>query len=164
MGDVLLRPARPDEGNRLSALALRSKASNGYDAAFIEQCRAELTFVPCRAENQSTWLAEDGQSVVGFFEIDVDSMVAEIEGFFVEPDIRRRGVGRRLWRRLEAEAARLGAKRVAVDSDPAAVPFYQAMGMTIVGDSPSGSIAGRRLPRLEMLLNPDSDQATVIKC
>ena len=36
-----------------------------------------------------------------------------------------------------------------IDSDPEARPFYEAMGAVLVGDSPSASIPGRRLPRLE---------------
>jgi hypothetical protein len=43
---VLIRPARPDECELLSELALRSKGCWGYDAEFLEACRAELTLVP----------------------------------------------------------------------------------------------------------------------
>lgn len=36
--------------------------------------------------------------------------------------------------------------------DPFAVAFYEAMGMRITGESPSGSIPGRMLPRMERRL------------
>ena len=41
-----LRRALPDEAANLSALALRSKALWGYDAAFMEACRSPLTVDP----------------------------------------------------------------------------------------------------------------------
>lgn len=43
-----LRPARPDEAEQLSDLALRSKAHWGYDRARLEGWRAELTLPPDR--------------------------------------------------------------------------------------------------------------------
>ena len=39
-----LRRANPEDAAALTALAFRSKASNGYDRAFMEACRAELTY------------------------------------------------------------------------------------------------------------------------
>jgi GNAT superfamily N-acetyltransferase len=71
---------------------------------------------------------------------------------FVEPAVKRAGVGRLLWVKLEREAARLGATAIGVNSDPEAVPFYLAMGAAVVGEAPSGSIPGRLLPRLEKSL------------
>ncbi len=39
-----IRLARPEDAATVTALAFRSKASNGYDAAFMAACRDELTF------------------------------------------------------------------------------------------------------------------------
>ena len=39
-----IRLARPPEAATMTSLAFRSKASNGYDAAFMAACQAELTF------------------------------------------------------------------------------------------------------------------------
>jgi len=38
-----LRPARPDEGEELTELALRAKSHWGYDKAFLDSARADLT-------------------------------------------------------------------------------------------------------------------------
>ena len=40
---LALRPARPEEAPALTELCLRSKAVWGYDAAFMQACRRELT-------------------------------------------------------------------------------------------------------------------------
>jgi hypothetical protein len=39
-----IRPARPEEAPQLTEVALCSKASWGYEAAFLEAVRDELTF------------------------------------------------------------------------------------------------------------------------
>ena len=44
--NIIVRPARPEECAALSELCLRSKGWWGYDAAFLEACRDELTIRP----------------------------------------------------------------------------------------------------------------------
>ena len=145
-----LRRARAEDCGVLTELALGSKASNGYDEAFMAACMAELTVDAATLAAGETWLAEDGAGcVLGFFDLRVEAGRAEVEAFFVAPAAKRGGIGRRLWDRLEARAVALGAARITIDSDPEARPFYEAMGAVLVGDSPSASIPGRRLPRLE---------------
>ncbi len=151
MGSAVLsvRPVRPVEAATVTALAFRSKASNGYDAAFMAACRAELTFDAGSFARGETWLCEDAAGrVLGFFDLRLEHGTAEIHALFVEPDRKGAGVGRALWSMLAARAAALGAGRIGVDSDPAAVPFYLRMGMRPAGAVPSGSIPGRMLPRL----------------
>ncbi len=133
----------------ITPLAFRSKASNGYDAAFMAACRAELTFDAGSFARGETWLYEDAAGrVLGFFDLRLEDGTAEVYALFVEPDCKGAGVGRALWSMLAARAAALGAGRIGVDSDPAAVPFYLRMGMEPAGEAPSGSIPGRMLPRL----------------
>ena len=146
----MVRPAEPGEAESLTALAFRSKASNGYDAVFMEACRAELTYsVDPGDPLTDTWVAEapDG-GLLGFFQIGVCDGMAEVLAVFVDPTVKRQALGRQLWARLEARARHLGAMAICADADPHALPFYQDMGMTVVGWSPSGSIPGRFLPRL----------------
>ena len=49
---LTIRTPRPDELSSLSDLCFRSKAVWGYDAAFMEACRGELTL---------RWYREPGQ-------------------------------------------------------------------------------------------------------
>ena len=149
----IIRLARPAEATTVTSLAFRSKASNGYDAAFMAACRNELTFDAGSFAHGETWVCEDvGGRILGFFDLRQEDGTAEIYGLFVEPDCKGRGIGRALWVKLEARAAALGANRIGADSDPAAVPFYLRKGMEPAGEAPSGSIPGRRLPRLVKVL------------
>lgn len=52
-----IRRARPDEADALTDLSMRSKRSNGYDDAFMEACREELTVTPKRLAEGEYWVA-----------------------------------------------------------------------------------------------------------
>ncbi|MEU6235665.1 GNAT family N-acetyltransferase [Kitasatospora sp. NPDC047058] len=145
-----IRPARPDEAELLSALALRSKGYWGYDEAFLEACREELTLDPAAFERQWTAVAEEGGRVLGFVTLTGAPPQGALDMLFVEPDAIGRGVGRRLVEHLRAQAAALGFRRLTIDSDPFAESFYLAMGATRIGSTPSGSVPGRELPLLAL--------------
>jgi len=151
---VTIRRARPDEAGLLTGLAFRSKASHGYDQAFMEACRAEMTVTSADFERRRFWIAEseDG-GVLGFAGLwPVEDGVAEVDPIYVEPVLKGTGVGQVLWAQLERHARAGGAARLGLDSDPHAVGFYERMGCRVVGEAPSGSIPGRMLPRMEKRL------------
>ncbi|MFB7473929.1 GNAT family N-acetyltransferase [Kitasatospora sp. NPDC056184] len=154
---MLIRPARPNEAAALSALALRSKAHWGYDAAFIKACRAELTVHPDRIGPDRAAVAEEDGRVLGFVTLTGAPPEGELGMIFVEPAAIGRGVGRRLMDHLRAEAAALGFERITVEADPNAEPFYLAMGAVRTGTAPSGSVPGRELPLLTLhVRTPDA--------
>jgi len=151
---LLIRRAREAEAAVLSQLAFRAKASHGYDAAFMEACRSELSVTPADFDKRVFWAAEDsGGEIVGFAGLwPVDVGAAEVDPLYVEPALQNGGIGRSLWAVFEAHARETGAKRIVLDSDPHAVDFYQRMGCRVTGEAPSGSIPGRMLPRMEKVL------------
>lgn len=150
---TVVRRARPEEAALLTGLALSSKASNGYDEAFMAQCVEELTVTPERIEKNEVWVAEEAGTVLAFFELEPGAE-AQVRNIFVAPARKRSGLGRALWHHLEARARAGGAHAVGLDADPFAVAFYSGMGLEIVGRSPSGSIPGRTLPRMRKTLAP----------
>lgn len=154
MTAAIIRRARRADAAALTALALRSKAVWGYDAAFMAACREELTITADAIAGHPTWVLEEEGSVVGFYQLGVAGPCAEVAQIFVAEDCLRSGRGRRLWAHLEGQARAAGCARLEVDSDPHAEGFYQAMGMVRCGEAPSGSIPGRMLPRLRKPLTP----------
>jgi len=74
----------------------------------------------------------------------------ELLMLFVDPPAIGRGVGRALLDDALRYAARLGWSALRVESDPGAEAFYVAQGARRVGTVPSGSVAGRELPLLEL--------------
>ena len=59
---IEIRVAKAADAASLTDLAMRAKASWGYDADFMAACRSELTITPERLTAWRTWVAEiDGQ-------------------------------------------------------------------------------------------------------
>ena len=151
-----IRPARREDCAALTALALRSKAVWGYDAAFMEACREEPTIRPDMLDSDIVKALEidgpRGSEIAGFYRLKLEKGVVEVYDFFIDPDHLRQGHGKRLWQALLEDARSYGIATLGVDADPQAEAFYAAMGMRKVGKAPSGSIPGRFLPRLTLAL------------
>jgi GNAT superfamily N-acetyltransferase len=148
MPTVHLRPARDPEAGLLSELALRSKGHWGYDQAFLDACREELTLTPAAVRAKRAVVAERGDQVVGFYTLAGEPPDASLDHLFVEPGEIGTGVGRALWAHATAAAQALGFTRMEIEADPQAEAFYLAMGARRRGAVPSGSIPGRSLPLL----------------
>ena len=143
---MLIRAARPEEAEALSRLALRSKAHWGYDEAFLDRCREELTLRPGEVVRRRTAVAEDRGRVVGFVTVEGGPPEGELGMLFVDPPAIGGGVGRLLFEHALAVARALGLERLRLEADPNAEPFYRAMGASRVGLVPSGAAVGRSLP------------------
>jgi N-acetylglutamate synthase-like GNAT family acetyltransferase len=150
-----IRPARVNEASLLSALALRSKAHWGYDAEFLEACRAELTISADYIRRAPVFVLEEDGRVVGFYGLRDQGTELELLYLFVEPAAIGGGHGRRLWGHAVWTAARLGFQKLTIESDPYAEAFYLAMGARRVGEVSSTLRPGRTLPLLEFSLDPE---------
>ncbi|HEX5655698.1 MAG TPA: GNAT family N-acetyltransferase, partial [Polyangiales bacterium] len=98
---------------------MRSKAYWGYDAAFMECCRAELTLTAADIGAGFTYVLEDGGSVQGFYAVDqLSPERMELTFLFVEPARIGRGDGGALLRHAIDRAAALGAATLEIQGDP----------------------------------------------
>ena len=147
---IKLRDVRPHELQSLSELCLRSKAVWGYDDAFMAACRTELTLRPAELGSTHLQVAERDTTVIGLAQVQVNGTEADLLRLFIEPAQLKSGIGRLLFEWATAKARSLGAVRMVIEADPGAVPFYERMGARPAGFTPSQSIAGRMLPRLQL--------------
>ncbi len=133
----------------LRALALRSKATWGYDEEFLE---AFATTLPTSLDQPGrvTLVAEEDDVVVGFAIVDDRGDHAWLEDLWVEPALQRQGIGRRLVEEAAATSARLGVLRLEWESDPNAEPFYLALGARRIGVVRSTLDEGRALPVMRL--------------
>lgn len=154
---MALRPARQAEAAVLSAIAMDSKAHWGYDAAFMEGCRAEISVSPKEIEELTVVVAQIGPEVAGFYSLEPDGTGGgELHKLFVRPDYIGHGIGRRLFQDACQHANGAGFHAIFLDSDPYALGFYEQMGCSVIGEAPSGSIPGRKLPRMRHPLGTGS--------
>ncbi len=147
------RKARLEELPALSHLCLRSKAVWGYDRAFIDACRTELTLGADDLARTSIVVAEVDGAVAGLYQLDVDGDAAELLKLYVESTRLNGGVGQALFTAAACEAKDRGATRMRIEADPNAAAFYQRMGAVRSGSAESGSIPGRYLPCFECPLS-----------
>lgn len=148
---ITLRPAHASELPALTQLCLRSKAHWGYDAAFMKACEDELTLTP-EDLNTPLIVAADNATPIGTAQVAPVGQDAELHFFFVDPPYIGHGVGRQLWDWAIMAAKDLNARRLLIDADPGAAPFYKRMGAVQIGETPSASIPGRVLPQLAYTL------------
>jgi len=148
-----VRRALVGDGELLTELAMRAKASWGYDEVFMAACRAELTMTPEKLAAWTVWVAEVDGNLAGYIALSMLDGDAELENFFVEPEVQGAGVGRALMETFLTAVRAVGAARIRLDADPGAESIYARFGFNTVGQSPSGSIPGRLLPRMELRLS-----------
>ena len=132
----------------LGELCVRSKAVWGYDADFMAACRAELAFHPNDLTSSRIAVAEQDGAILGVAQVRMSGHEADLLKLFIEPSALRGGVGKVLFAWAIDVARDMGAMRLTIEADPDAAPFYRRLGARDVGLAPSGSIAGRMLPRL----------------
>lgn len=148
-----LRPAKLADCGALTDVVFRSKQSNGYDDAFMEACRAELTITKDTLAATELWVAEDDGVVLGCAALDTQTALeGEVSLFFVDPNVQGRGVGRMLWTTIFRLAHQKGFQTLVLSADPNAVGFYAKQGFVEIGTTPSSSIAGRSLPKMQLTL------------
>jgi GNAT superfamily N-acetyltransferase len=146
----VIRAPNVEELPALSELCMRSKAVWGYDADFMAACRTELTFVPGDLVYSRIAVAARGESVLGVAQVRMAGRDADLQKLFVEPSALRGGVGKALFDWAIDAAREMGASRMIIEADPDAAPFYRSLGARDIGLAPSGSIAGRMLPKLAL--------------
>jgi N-acetyltransferase len=122
---VVVRPVQPTDGRAWSALrhALWPDGSVAHHASEIE-----AFFAGTLAEPNAVLVAEDhaANALIGFIELSLraygegchTSPVGYVEGWYVVPEWRRRGIGRRLMTAGEAWAEAQGCREFASDTQP----------------------------------------------
>lgn len=152
---ILLRPPEKSELAYLSDLCLRSKAHWDYSEDFIEACRDELTICPSELDTDQFVVAVERFQTLGVAQIHVDENAqCFLDKLYVDPKNFGRGAGKMLLTWAIGTARLLGKDRMFVVADPNAVEFYTRFGAKPAGQTPSGSIPGRMLPRLAFDIEP----------
>ena len=151
-----MRPAGPADVPALTELARAAKALWGYAPAWLDRWRPQLTLTEDDIGRMTVLVAESDDRVVGFGAIDRVGEEWEVAHLWVSPAFTRRGVGRALLGQLAECARRQGARRLRIESDPHAAPFYESAGAVRAGavPAPMPGAPERELPILELSLDP----------
>jgi GNAT superfamily N-acetyltransferase len=159
---ISARPARPDEGDALTELSLRAKSHWGYDAAFLESARANLTIDAETIRSARIYVVEREGQTIGFYGLLGEPPDARLEWMFLEPGAIGLGYGRWMWSDAMREAKAGGFRELLIESDRFAEPFYAAMGATRIGATPS-PVDGAPLPLFKVELAPERDLSGIVQ-
>lgn len=142
--------AQPEDAIALTNLCLISKQYWGYDDAFIDMCRDELTLKSNDFFDTCIAVAKNDKEYCGVIQLKMNALSkeGELEKLFVHPDYMGNGIGKLLYDFGVKKAQEMSINSLLLDADPNAEDFYYKMGAVKIGDSPSGSIPGRIIPRM----------------
>lgn len=145
--------AKPDDAARLTAIAFTAKRHWGYPEPWIEEWKDVLTLTPEYIRRNLVWTTSHDREIVGFGGGRLADECFTLDHLWIMPATMKSGLGRALFREIEAFARAAGARRIALEADPQAEGFYLRMGATTVGHV-EASVAGqpRLLPKMEKSL------------
>jgi GNAT superfamily N-acetyltransferase len=131
---VNIRPAVPAERKALEALQWRASLGNEGDRDALLRHPDAIDLPAEQIAAGGVFVLEEDGAIVGFSAIlpreDGDT---ELDALFVEPDIQRRGIGRRLIEHCAAVARSAGSRSLHVIGNAHAKEFYLSCGFEILG-------------------------------
>jgi ribosomal protein S18 acetylase RimI-like enzyme len=136
MEDFTIREAAPSEQKILEDLQLRASLTNAGDreAILAHPDAIALPMEQITAGDVFVW--ESGGVITGFAAIQSrPDGNTELDGLFVDPGIRRRGIGRALVEHCVQIAKMRGSNSLCVVGNPHAKDFYASCGFSVIGTS-----------------------------
>lgn len=132
---LIIRPAALDEQRRLEALQRRASLMWEEDRQALLAHPDAIELPIDQIADGRVWVAEQRGAVVGFSVLlPGNDGAIELDGLFVEPDFRGKGIGRQLVAHAVAMARDAGAGSLRVVANPRAAGFYAACGFEIIGE------------------------------
>ncbi|CTQ52999.1 putative acyltransferase [Roseibium album] len=150
-----LRLATPSDSSALTGILHRAKASWGYSDDKMAAFRKHWQISEELIRSQHMTVAEvDGVPVAfsGLVVQDEDTLL--IDYLFVAPEAQKQGVGDLLLTRAEDYGRQNNLKRICLESDTYAGPFYEKRGFKVVATRPSEMSPGNNIPLMERILPP----------
>ncbi len=146
MDGCLIRSAKMNEGPRITAVALRSKAHWGYSQDFLDACVPDLTIDEAYIRLNPVFVAEWHNRIIGFYSIVRESDGEYLDNMFILPEYMGKGLGKTLWDHAVMEFLKRKVHTFKLVADPFACGFYQKMGAVQMNEKESSTFPGRKLP------------------
>jgi GNAT superfamily N-acetyltransferase len=158
MSSVRIRLAVSSEQKALEALQRRASLTNAGDREAVIAHPDAIELPIEQIETGAVFVAEWNGVVAGFAAILPRADGAtELDGLFVEPDVRRRGIGRLLVEHCSNIALRRGSTALHVVGNRHAEVFYRECGFELIGtaDTRFGSalLLRKRLPAVRTVID-----------
>lgn len=148
MDAFAIRNAVLAEKAALEGLQLRASLSNAGDREAILAHPDAIDLPDEQIAAGDVFVLELGGFIAGFAALESrPDGDAELDGLFVEPEVRRRGVGRSLVEHCAQIALVKGSRAIYVIGNPHAEEFYLSCGFSTIGHSETRFGPGLRMRR-----------------
>lgn len=151
--EIQILPARPEQADALTEIAIAAKRHWNYPERWIQIWRPALTISRAYISANETWIAALHVEPIAWYSLRRDGGELWLDNLWVSPLRMGRGVGRKLFTHALERSRGRGASVLKIEADPNAESFYTRMGARRVGES-RGEMDGqpRVLPVLEVIL------------
>ncbi len=142
--------ALASDAEKLTEIALKSKAYWGYTQEQIDSWKEDLIILPSHFKewNGCKYLIND--EIVGFYLLNrVNARTCFLEFLFIDPAFIGKGIGKKLIEHAIKSCRKNNCEVLNVLSDPNAERFYAKYGFKTLYQRES-SIPGRFLPEMEL--------------
>ncbi|WP_435414594.1 GNAT family N-acetyltransferase [Polaribacter aestuariivivens] len=138
------------DANKLTEIAINSKAFWGYSDELIESWREDLTVTPKMFQDFNIYKYIVDTEIAGFYILyRANIRTSFLEFLFVSPKFINQGIGKQLLDHAIKYCIGGSSAILNVLSDPNAEAFYAKHGFKVIGRRES-SIKGRLLPEMEL--------------
>jgi molybdopterin-guanine dinucleotide biosynthesis protein A/GNAT superfamily N-acetyltransferase len=142
---IRIRPAHPDEGERLREIAIAAKSHWGYDLDRVRAWAADGDFTPDGLRAKDVYVAEADGRAIAWAALVAKPGTMWLDDLWVEPDWIGEGIGSGLFHHVVECARTLGGEYLEWEAELNAVGFYEKLGARRLRDS-QPSEWGRVLP------------------
>jgi GNAT superfamily N-acetyltransferase len=114
--------------------------------AFLVSARGSPETIARESQHEKYVIAYDGDNITGVVSVS-DGKITKL---YVRPSMARRGIGSELYMAAESMIAAAGHRGVSLVAFPSAVPFYEKMGLRVVGQmKATGPLMGLKVTLME---------------
>jgi GNAT superfamily N-acetyltransferase len=125
--DIQIRTAGIHEKRALEQLQLRASLANEGDRDHLLRNPDIISIPDAQIASACVFVAEQNGMMLGFAALQPsEDGSIELDGMFVEPEVQRHGIGRKLVEHCFAVARQRGASRLKLIANPHALAFYRS--------------------------------------
>jgi GNAT superfamily N-acetyltransferase len=130
---LMIRPGTPADYPAVAAIFRSASLSNDSDRENLLANPQHLIVDPAGLDQGRTYVAQEGESIVGFASwIEAEGNV-DLDDLFVDPTWMRRGIATALVLHIVDVLRGHGVSRLEVTANPNALDFYRAVGFRDIG-------------------------------